>query len=335
MSRVVHVRAPSRLHFGLWALADAAGRQFGGVGAMVNRPATRLSIQPATSLKATGQHQERVLVFAEKWAAFHRLTIPQCEIDVQEAAPEHAGLGMGTQLGLSVAAGLNAFVGLPDQSPQELAQSVQRGCRSAVGTYGFVFGGLIVEQGKLPCESISPLDCRIDLPEEWRFVLLRPHGLCGLAGDVEADAFHSLPIVPQSLTDELTAEVRDRLIPAAAIGQFAAFAESLYRYGNLSGQCFAARQGGSYNGPVLTALVERLRALGCIGVGQSSWGPTIFAAAESQDAAERLAAQAQTQLTGDVAAGDAVAAGLDCRIARPCNRGAQIDVVDSLPTAVD
>jgi beta-RFAP synthase len=323
------------LHFGLWALADAAGRQFGGVGAMIDRPATRLSIRPATSFAATGPHQERVLSFAQKWAAFHRLTLPPCNIEVQEAAPEHAGLGMGTQLGLAVAAGLNAFVGLPDQSPQELAQSVQRGCRSAVGTYGFVFGGLIVEQGKLASEPISPLDCRIDLPEAWRFVLLRPRGLCGLAGEPEADAFRSLPPVPPNTTDALIAEVRDRLIPAAAIGRFAAFAESLYRYGNLSGQCFAARQGGPYNGPVLTALVERLRSLGCVGIGQSSWGPTIFAAAESQDAAERLEDQLKTQLSAEASAGDAVAAGLDCQIARPCNRGAQIDVAQSLSAAAD
>ena len=71
---------------------------------------------------------------------------------------------------------------LPSQSPQELALSVGRGLRSAVGTYGFVFGGLIVEQGKLPDEPISPLDCRIDLPEAWRFVLVRPLGLTGIAG---------------------------------------------------------------------------------------------------------------------------------------------------------
>src|SRR5213076_1599219 len=99
---------------------------------------------------------------------------PPCRIHISASIPEHAGLGSGTQVALSIAAGLSALCGLPSQTPQELALSVSRGLRSAVGTYGFVFGGLIVEQGKLSDEPISPLDCRIDLPDDWRFVLLRP-----------------------------------------------------------------------------------------------------------------------------------------------------------------
>src|SRR5262245_17991084 len=122
--------------------------------------------------------------------------------------------------------------------------------RSAVGTYGFVFGGLIIEQGKLPEEPISALDCRIDLPEEWRFVLVRPRELSGLAGMDESEAFGSLPAVATSTTETLIAEVRDRLVPAAATADFPMFAESVYRYGRLSGECYAARQGGPYNGPV-------------------------------------------------------------------------------------
>ena len=53
-------------------------------------------------------------------------------------------------------------------TPAELAQSVGRGLRSAVGTYGFVHGGMIAERGKLPGEVISPLDARVVLPEDWR-----------------------------------------------------------------------------------------------------------------------------------------------------------------------
>ena len=59
--------------------------------------------------------------------------------------PEHAGLGSGTELPLSVAAGLNAFWGLPARRRRNWAERGP-GSRSAVGTYGFVFGGLIVEQ---------------------------------------------------------------------------------------------------------------------------------------------------------------------------------------------
>jgi len=334
MHPLVHVAAPSRLHFGLWSLGASGGRnategvpysarevrtvrQFGGVGAMIDRPGIRLSIIPAAALAAIGPLAERALIFARRWAEFHACDPPRCSIRIDSAPPQHVGLGTGTQLALSVAAGLSALAGLPDQTPQELALSVGRGLRSAVGTYGFVMGGLVVEQGKLPCEPISPLDCRIDLPPDWRFILVRPTNITGLAGEDESAAMSQLPSVPSEVTAELIAEASQRLVPAAATADFPAFAGSVYRYGRRSGQCFAARQGGPYNGPVLTALVESIRSLGYEGVGQSSWGPTLFVAVPSQADAESLAGH----LSEYRAAGQ-----LEMQIARPCNSGARIEV---------
>jgi len=294
MPRTVHVAAPSRLHFGLWSLgavtsaAGCAGRQFGGVGAMIQRPGLRLEIAEAANFTARGTLAERAAAFARRWAQFHRLMLPACELIVREAPPEHVGLGTGTQLALAVAAGLNAWCGLPAQSPLELAISVGRGHRSAVGTYGFAHGGLIVEQGKITGELVSPLDCRLDLPEDWRFVLVRPIELSGLSGDDEAQAIAAPAAISDVIHAHLVAEVREHLVPAAATCDFTDFAASLYRYGNLAGQCFAARQGGPYNGPVLTALVERIRELGHAGVGQSSWGPTLFSIFPTPSAARQL-----------------------------------------------
>jgi beta-RFAP synthase len=319
MSRTVHVTAPSRLHFGLWSLSGGSGRQFGGVGAMVEQPGLALEVRPWPQLVATGPLADRAVYYARRWAEFHGHPTPSCQLQVVSAAPQHVGLGIGTQLALSIAAGLNRLCGLPSQTSPELALSVGRGLRSAVGTYGFVLGGLIVEQGKLPGEPVSPLDCRIELPDQWRFVLARPTGLAGLAGDDEASAIASLPAVPPHVTELLVAEVREQLVPGAATADFPLFAESLYRYGNLSGRCFAPRQGGPYNGPLLTRLVEQIRSLGAVGVGQSSWGPTLFAVQPSQAAAEQLAARLQR--LADVPQ-------LQIVIAPPCNRGARIDVIE-------
>jgi beta-ribofuranosylaminobenzene 5'-phosphate synthase len=315
MPRTVHITAPSRLHFGLWSLGSSSGRQFGGVGAMVERPGLKLTIAEDQTLVSTGRLSMRAVQAAHRWAQFHQRPPPLVRIRLIESPPEHAGLGTGTQLGLAVAAGLNALFGLPSQTPQELAISAGRGLRSAVGTYGFVHGGLIVDQGKLSGEPISPLDCRLDLPADWRFVLVRPKGLKGLAGEEEAEAMAALPPVPQEVTEELIAEARERLVPAAATGQFDAFARSLHAYGRRAGECFAARQGGPYNGPVLTQLVERIRRLGYEGVGQSSWGPTLFAVAKDTVSAERLAEQVRSGQD---------AADLELAIAAPCNRGAEI-----------
>ena len=309
------VTAPSRLHFGLWSLAGDASRQFGGVGVMVDQPGVQLTIEPAPVLSASGPLAERALFFARRWAEFHRLPEPHCALEIVSGPPDHIGLGTGTQLALAVGAGLCELHQLEIESPEQLAASVGRGLRSAVGAYGFLFGGLIVEQGKLPGEPVSPLDCRLDLPAEWRFLLARPLGIAGLAGEDEAAAIGGLPAVPAATTNQLMALAYEQLLPAAVTANFPAFAEATFRYGRLAGEIFTARQGGPYNGPVLTALVERIRDLGFPGVGQSSWGPTIFVACPSQAEAQRLS----TALLEDT-----TKQSLETIIARPCRNGAQI-----------
>lgn len=289
---------------------------FGGVGAMVNQPVLKLRVRGGARFECAGMLADRVQEFAQRWAEFHRLSgLPDCHIEVLDAPPNHVGLGVGTQLGLSVAAGLNAFAGLPAAGPQELALSVGRGLRSAIGTYGFVMGGLIVEQGKLPGEPISPLDCRIDLPPDWRFVLLRPVGWQGLSGEQEEQAIGGLPRVAESTTERLIAIARDELIPAAATANFPQFAESLFQFGQLAGSMFSARQGGPYNGPLLTRLIHGLRGHGIAGVGQSSWGPTLFAALPDQHSAIVLANLLQQ---------DHPEGPLEVTIAAPNNTGALV-----------
>ena len=163
-----------------------------------------------------------------------------------------------------------------------------RGLRSAVGTHGFLQGGLIAELGKLSHEALSPLDRRIALPSAWRFVLICPRQGEGLCGPAEGDAFSRLPSVPADVAGQLTCELRERLVPAAACGDFAAFGESVYRFGHRAGLCYAPLQGGAYNGERLSGLVELIRRCGVAGVGQSSWGPTVFAVCRDGDQAEKL-----------------------------------------------
>ncbi|MCA9202474.1 MAG: hypothetical protein KDA59_05500, partial [Planctomycetales bacterium] len=285
----VTVTAPSRLHFGLLSFGQSTGRQFGGVGMMVEQPSVTLRITWADRLTTTGPASDRAAEFAGRWLDFYELRgVRPCQVEVVDIPPQHVGLGAGTQLALSIAAGLNAWHGRVCPPPAELARSVGRGLRSAVGTYGFLEGGLIIERGKLPEETLSPLDSRLDVPDDWRVVLVRPRHFQGLAGDAEQRAFDALPAVSAAASESLARELREHLLPALAAADFDGFSASLYRYGHAAGLCFKALQGGPYNGSELTALVERIRSLGVAGVGQSSWGPTLFALTPSQTAAEDL-----------------------------------------------
>src|SRR5262245_51106612 len=142
---MILVHAPSRLHFGLLSLPGPAhwpnqlgeavvpARWFGGVGLMVEVPGVRLTAAPAPDWSATGPLAERALVYARRFAQ----TVPAAQVrpqrlEVERSAPEHAGLGTGTQLGLAVARALAAAWKLDGLDAAELARRIGRGARSAL-----------------------------------------------------------------------------------------------------------------------------------------------------------------------------------------------------------
>src|SRR5438445_13244903 len=75
-----------------------------------------------------------------------------------------------------------------------LAQAVDRGRRSGVGTWTFAYGGFVLEGGRTAgTERVAPLLARLPFPDMWRCVVAVPRGKPGLAGDDEAAAFARLP----------------------------------------------------------------------------------------------------------------------------------------------
>lgn len=286
----VIVSAPSRLHFGLLSFGNPSVRQFGGVGVMIDQPGLRLKVSPAESLETAGPLQDRLSEAASRWLEnVEDINELRCKVELTSIPRLHAGLGVGTQLALAVATGLNTFYERSSTGVEALARSVGRGLRSAVGTYGFALGGLIAEQGKLPQESVSPLIERVAMPGEWRFVLIAPKKIEGLHGANEQSAFDELPPVAEEVTFRLNGIIMDRILPAARSANYLGFSDAVYDFGFLAGSCFAPMQGGAYNGPLLSALVKQIRSLGVRGVGQSSWGPTIYAICESKSQADSLA----------------------------------------------
>ncbi|HVX13505.1 MAG TPA: hypothetical protein VHC22_20135 [Pirellulales bacterium] len=319
--RVVRVTAGSRLHFGMLSFGQPGRRQFGGAGAMISAPALVLAIRESDRFQVAGSLADRVEEFVSQIAcrASWWKNGMQFRIDVEQSPALHAGLGCGTQLGMALAHGLAAWFQATPQPAEKLAAAVGRGKRSAVGLYGASLGGLIVEGGKLNDDEISPLVGRTALPEEWRFVLMIPAVAAGLSGDTEQAAFDRLPPVPLETTAALFRELVCELVPAAAQGNFERFGESLYRYGQLAGECFAAQQGGIYASPAIERLVARCRDLGVWGVGQSSWGPTVFALCRQQADAQRL-------VDSLASAGELNQAGIT--IAAPDNRGIRVELLD-------
>ncbi|EMI52444.1 GHMP family kinase ATP-binding protein [Rhodopirellula sallentina] len=161
-------------------------------------------------------------------------------------------------------------------------RGADRGRRSAVGTHGYRLGGFLVEGvDRDGGEAIpNPLNLRLEMPLSWRVAILLPvapvFGAGSVSGEQEQAHFDALSPVPRERRSEMTALLKDSLVPAIRDEDFERFCAATTKYNRLSGELFAPVQGGAYNGDETAALIERLLGEGFGGVGQSSWGPGVF-----------------------------------------------------------
>jgi beta-RFAP synthase len=292
----VRVEAPARLHLGMLAVAADGGRRFGGLGAAVRRPAVVIEAEPADELSTEGAEANRALAFAQR--SRDALGLPGgAHLRVIEAIPPHVGLGSGTKLALAVAQALAALYGLADDAPA-LARAAGRAARSAVGTWTFAVGGLVVEGGlREGARQPAPLLMRHDVPDEWRIVLVVPQADPGLSGVAEADAFGRL--VPSAERSAAIAQlVLTSLLPALVERDVEEFGAALTRIQQLVGDAFAPAQGGRFH-PRAGTLVEALLRGGAAGAGQSSWGPAVYGVVGSEAAGRDLVGRMEDVVGGE------------------------------------
>lgn len=313
------VTAGSRLHFGLFSFGRSSGRQYGGAGLMIEAPALTIRFTSAAQFRTSGCMAQRIADAAESWlASVVNAHLPGCEVEVIEAPPQHIGLGSGTQLASAVVAGLAAWQGVPITSAHELAKASGRAARSAVGTHGFLQGGLIVEEGKQDSELAGDLLARRPFPEQWRVLLMWPPQVAPVetfSGEKERTAFRRMPAVTPQREAELRRIASQDMLPAVELHDFDRFSRAMFAYNHGAGECYRTLQGGAYASSEVARLIEWLRSEGIEGVGQSSWGPLVFAFAPSEHAAIELQQQIAVKYQAD---------GLRCEITSAMNAGAAI-----------
>jgi beta-ribofuranosylaminobenzene 5'-phosphate synthase len=269
---MTRVTTGSRLHFGLLRPPPTGGdRGFGGCGLMVDEPGVSVVVEPAATWSAEGPAAERALVVAR------RVTDQPHRVVVEACPPEHTGLGVGTQLSLAIARALR-----PAASVADLARLTGRGRRSAIGVHGFEAGGFLVDGGKLGSDGLAPLVAWAEFPDEWRIVLLTPTVRPKWHGDRERDAFAK---IAGPADDALCRLVLLGMLPALAERDIKAFGEALHEYNRRAGEPFRTAQGGVYAAPAVEEIINWLRLHDTAGAGQTSWGPTVFAVAESAERA--------------------------------------------------
>lgn len=315
ISASVAVTAPARLHLGFLDLNGSLGRRFGSIGLAIDGFKTRLTIKGAPHNKIAGPDRERA---ARHLAAMqHALGINKgVELAIEEAIPEHAGLGSGTQIALAVAAAVRRLYGLPLDVRQD-APLLGRGNRSGIGIGLFGAGGLVVDGGRGSNQTVAPIISRISFPDPWRVLVVHDPNRQGVHGADESRAFAQLPPFPADDAAHLCRLMLMKALPAAAEGDLVNFGAAVKELQQHLGAYFAPLQGGKrFTSPHVAAALDAMERNGARGIGQSSWGPTGFAFAPSLDEAERIALASRHE-SGQ---------GLDIRICRALNRGAEVTI---------
>ena len=199
---------------------------------------------------------------------------------------------------------------------RRLAEQAERGARSAIGIAAFETGGFVIDGGKSASNEAPPVIARVEFPVDWRILLILDHGAEGIHGDKETQAFANLPAFPASQAARLSHLALMKLLPGLAEADIKAFGTALTEIQEAVGGHFAAAQGDSaWTSASVGKIAQRLKALGAVGIGQSSWGPTGFACISSATEAMRL----YTTLVEE-----AKAMGLELKIVGGRNVGAHI-----------
>ncbi len=254
-----------------------------------------------------------VQLHTDRQASTGSCCLSSYHIEVFSALPLHNGLGTGTQLASAVAAGLEIRSQIDRQAvstadptwrpcseipelsdAQQLAQRAGRGLRSAVGLHGFLHGGLILDRGHgpgdSPPDSARTVDTRsVAVPSQWRVVLVRPSPAKLVCGQTESEKLSQIGRSPnpnRSNMLDLAQQAMRSLGPDADLDHFTSL---LTTYMRQAAEIFVPEQGGLYNGPQISLAVKLAEQAKLRGVGQSSWGPTVFGFASCQRAAVEAA----------------------------------------------
>ena len=297
MSKKIRISAPARLHLGFLDLNGNEGRKFGSIGMAINSHHTTIEAELASTVTihssgtASTSSVNKVRQLVTRFYDTIGQDIPTEQqgvtLSLIELTPQHAGLGSGTQLALTIGTLLCRLHHITSTS-HEIAYQLGRGSRSGIGIATFDTGGFIVDGGLNQSSLVPPVLAQHDYPAQWRIVLITESDIQGIHGNKETTAFTDLPEFPQAHSYKICHLTLMQLLPALIEQDIDSFGHAITGIQTLIGDHFAPAQGGRYTSPHIATLLAYAQSLGHMGIAQSSWGPTGCIFVDSDDAAKDL-----------------------------------------------
>ncbi len=298
----VSVSGGARLHFGFADPSGTLGRRFGSIGLAIEQPQYKLRfrrLEPDMAAQPTGADEtlRRLNGFVAQVIAHYGYDF-NVGIEVDSTLASHAGLGSGTQLALAAGVASSLLAGKP-LSCYKIAGLLGRGMRSSIGAAAFDHGGFIVDGGRAQGDAMAPVIVSQPFPQDWAIILIIDDAHSGLSADTEVAAFDDLPDFQSAASGEICRLLMLQVIPAILAHDIQPFAAGISRIQQITGDYFAAHQGGSrFTSQRVGDVLRWFQANGSCGEGQSSWGPTGYTFCDSLSEARKLVDQARSHDRG-------------------------------------
>jgi len=307
----VAVEAPVRLHLGFYRrCSPLSGLRLGGVGVAADLEGltTRVVLDADSAagdklrVEAPSSCLKDALEAAQRAAGLYRVG---GRLRVVDCLPRHVGLGSTTQLVASIYAAFGAAVGV---DVEEAVMASGRGRFSGVGVGVFLRGGLVADTGLKPGTHVArPMAW--SWPPPWGIVVAIPRVEQSklVAEGPEEDATMEAVLGSNKCSlHNSYAVLLDAVFAGAAMADFELFVQGVELLEEATAELFGEKQGGAYCCSEAEEAARALRSIGARGVGQSSWGPTVYGFFPSRGSAVAAAARLRSILPNAFVAAGAI-----------------------------
>ena len=291
MKRIV-VQTPARLHIGLLDLNGEIGRIDGGIGLALESPHTSIEAIKADEIKVKCSSEPEIeerLGAAVKTVCDH-YKFPGARINVLHRPLPHVGLGSATQTLVGAGQAVCLLYDL-DKTSWDVAKLVGRGGTSGIGVEAIQSGGFILDGGHpfrrggnskheyTPSGASKnieppPVLARHNFPD-WDILIVVPLGE-GASGLREVTLFKVVCPVPLDEVRRMCHILLMKMLPAIIEKDLPTFGSAVVEFQQLGFKVFEYRAQTN----LLKDCIRFVRDSGGVGVGMSSWGPSVFAFGE-------------------------------------------------------